>query len=89
MVFIFLINCTIQRYYQNVIAETEAGNVTAVSDGVTVVVEGGEIKGIDVFDGLICNVSGGGMYYVFIIILLLYSKGIAKPPLYIFIACNQ
>ncbi|XP_060577218.1 uncharacterized protein LOC132734491 [Ruditapes philippinarum] len=46
-----------QTYFQTVIAETEAGNITAVSDGVTVVEEGGEIKGIKVFDGARCNDS--------------------------------
>ncbi|XP_053398434.1 uncharacterized protein LOC128556766 [Mercenaria mercenaria] len=49
-----------ETYYHTVIAETEAGNVTAVSDGVTVVVEGGEIKGIRVLDGPLCNDSLSG-----------------------------
>ncbi|XP_060604506.1 uncharacterized protein LOC132757271 [Ruditapes philippinarum] len=46
-----------QTYFQIVIAETEAGNTTAVSDGITIVEEGGEIKGIQVFDGARCNDS--------------------------------
>ncbi|XP_053398947.1 uncharacterized protein LOC128556937 [Mercenaria mercenaria] len=46
-----------ETYYHTVIAGTEAGNVTAVSDGITVVVDGDEIDGILVFDGPPCNVS--------------------------------
>ncbi|XP_053400998.1 uncharacterized protein LOC128557563 isoform X2 [Mercenaria mercenaria] len=46
-----------ETYYHTVIAETEAGNITAVSDGVTVVIEGDEIQGIQVFDGPQCNYS--------------------------------
>lgn len=38
-------------------AETEAGNVTASSDGVIVVVNGDVIEGIKVFDGAVCNGS--------------------------------
>ncbi|XP_060580924.1 uncharacterized protein LOC132737608 [Ruditapes philippinarum] len=43
-----------ETYYQTVIAETEVGNSTAASDGVTVVIEGDTISGIQVFDGLPC-----------------------------------
>ncbi|XP_060578984.1 uncharacterized protein LOC132735961, partial [Ruditapes philippinarum] len=46
-----------QTYFQIVIAETEAGNTTAVSDGITIVEEGGEINGLKVFDGARCNDS--------------------------------
>ncbi|XP_053401015.1 uncharacterized protein LOC128557569 [Mercenaria mercenaria] len=46
-----------ETYYHTVIAETEAGNVTVISDGVTVVIDGDEINGIQVFDGPPCNVS--------------------------------
>ncbi|XP_053400999.1 uncharacterized protein LOC128557566 [Mercenaria mercenaria] len=46
-----------ETYYHTVIAETETGNVTVVSDGVTVVIDGDEINGIQVFDGPPCNVS--------------------------------
>ncbi|XP_053401094.1 uncharacterized protein LOC123523194 isoform X2 [Mercenaria mercenaria] len=50
-----------QTYSVMVIAETEAGNVTAVSDGVTIVVEGDTIEGISVLDGPLCtnNITDG------------------------------
>jgi hypothetical protein len=52
-----------QTYFQIVIAETGAGNTTAVSDGITIVEEGGEINGLKVFDGARCNDSlVDGMY---------------------------
>ncbi|XP_053390115.1 uncharacterized protein LOC123523221, partial [Mercenaria mercenaria] len=46
-----------ETYYHAVIANTEAGNITAVSDGVTVVIDGDEIQGIQVLDGPQCNDS--------------------------------
>ncbi|XP_060572684.1 uncharacterized protein LOC132730723, partial [Ruditapes philippinarum] len=44
-----------ETYYQTVIAETEVGNITAVSDGITVVIDGDGIPGIQIFDGLPCD----------------------------------
>ncbi|XP_060590849.1 uncharacterized protein LOC132745864 [Ruditapes philippinarum] len=46
-----------KTYYQTVIAETEAGSVSSVSDGVTVVVVGDLIRGISVLDGPLCSTS--------------------------------
>jgi len=46
-----------------VIGETESGNVTAISDGIAVVVDNDIIAGVDIKDGTYCaQNSSDGMY---------------------------
>jgi len=50
-----------QTYYQTVIGETESGNVTAMSDGIGVVIDNYIITDVDIQDGPYCfqNTSDG------------------------------